>query len=89
MREYNEAVQKAGNGATANYSSLEGYLAARVLVEGLRRGGKATREGLVSGLEGLGNQSFGGLNTNFSRSNRVAFNFVELSMLTGDGRVRT
>ena len=89
VREYNEAVQKAGNGATANYSSLEGYLAARVLVDGLRRGGKATREGLVSGLEGLGSQSFGGLTVNFSKSNHVAFNFVELSMLTGDGRVRT
>jgi len=90
VREYTEAVLKSGGTVQANYSSLEGYLAARVMVEGLRHGGaKGSREGLIAGLESLGSQSFGGFNVSFSKTDHVASSFVELSMLTGDGRVRT
>lgn len=90
VREYTEAVLKSAGTVQANYSSLEGYLAARVMIEGLRRSGaKGSREGLIAGLESIGSQSFGGFNVNFSKSNHVASSFVELSMLTGDGRVRT
>jgi ABC-type branched-subunit amino acid transport system substrate-binding protein len=90
-REFAEAVKKAGGTANANFSSLEGYLAARVVTEGLGRAGSkgATREGLVRGIEALGSQSLGGFNVQFSASNHVGSSFVELSMLTGDGRVRT
>jgi branched-chain amino acid transport system substrate-binding protein len=89
-REFTEAVRKAGGGATANFSSMEGYLAARVLTEGLRKvSGKPTRDGLIAGLESLDRQSFGGFEVSFSGKNHVASKFVELSMLTGDGKVRT
>jgi ABC-type branched-subunit amino acid transport system substrate-binding protein len=90
VREFTDAVLKSGGTVTANYSSLEGFLAARVMAEGLRRGGaKNGREGLITGLESIGSTSYGGFNVNFSKSNHVASSFVELSMLTGDGRVRT
>lgn len=90
VRDYTEAVLKSGGTVQANYSSLEGYLAARVMVEGLRRSGaKGSREGLIAGLESLGSQSFGGFNVSFTKTDHVASSFVELSMLTGDGRVRT
>ena len=40
-----------------NYSSMEGYVAARVFAEGLKRGGRAvTRDALVTALEGLQRQ---------------------------------
>ncbi len=87
-REFVDACKKADN-VQANFSSMEGYLAAKVFVEGLRRGGKASRDGLISGLESLNDHAFGGFQVNFSGSNHVASRFVELSMLTGDGRVRT
>jgi ABC-type branched-subunit amino acid transport system substrate-binding protein len=86
-REFLDAVKKAGGEHQANFSSMEGYLAAKVMVEGLRRG-KPTREGLIAGLESMGNESFGGFQVNFSNNDHVASKFVELSMLTGDGRVR-
>jgi branched-chain amino acid transport system substrate-binding protein len=74
----------------ANFSSMEGYLAAKLFCEGLRRAGsKPSRESLISGLESIGSQSFGGFSVAFSPGNHVASRFVELSMLTGDGRVRT
>ncbi|MDB5913721.1 MAG: putative type branched chain amino acid transport system, periplasmic component [Ramlibacter sp.] len=88
-REFLEAVKKGGSDYQANFSSMEGYLAAKVLAEGLKRGAKPSREGLMSGLESMGNESFGGFNVSFSASDHVASKFVELSMLTGDGRVRT
>lgn len=89
-REFVESVRKSNGAVNANFSSMEGYVAAKVLTEGLRRANlKNGREGLIAGLESIGQQSFGGFNVNFSRTEHVASSFVELSMLTGDGRVRT
>ena len=89
-REFVEAVKAAGKDAQANFSSMEGYLAARVLVEGIKRAGaKATRDSLITGLESMGTQSIGGFNVSFSPTDHVGSSFVELSMLVGDGRIRT
>ncbi len=89
-REFVDAVKAAGKDAQANFSSMEGYVAAKVLVDGLKRGGaKISRESLIAGLEGIGSQSLGGFSVSFSPTDHVASSFVELSMLTGDGRVRT
>jgi len=84
-------VKKAGGNAQANFSSMEGYLAAKVVTEGLKRAGTRmnSREGLIQGIEAIGSQNLGGFQLNFSASQHVASSFVELSMLTGDGRVRT
>jgi branched-chain amino acid transport system substrate-binding protein len=89
-REFLDMVRKTNGAVNANFSSMEGYLAAKVLGEGLRRSNaKAGREGLIAGLESIGSQNFGGFSVNLSRSEHVASNFVELSMLVGDGKVRT
>jgi ABC-type branched-subunit amino acid transport system substrate-binding protein len=87
-REFAEAVRKAGAG-NINYSSLEGYLAAKVVTEGLRRApGRVTRDGFIAGLESIERQQFGGFDVSFSQRNHVASKFVELSMIAGDGRIR-
>lgn len=90
-REFVDAVKKAGGDAQVNYSSMEGYLAAKLVTEGLKRTGAkgTTREGLIHGIESIGAQSFGGFAMQFSANDHVASSFVELSMLTGDGKVRT
>jgi ABC-type branched-subunit amino acid transport system substrate-binding protein len=90
-REFVEAVKKAGGDAQINYSSMEGYLAAKLVTEGLKRAGAKgmSREGLIHGIESIGTQSFGGFAMQFSANDHVASSFVELSMLTGDGKVRT
>ena len=87
-REFVEATKKAGT-VQPNFSSMEGYLAAKVFAEGLRRAARLNRESLIGGLESINDQSFGGFAVSFSPGNHVASKFVELSMLTGDGRVRT
>ncbi len=88
-REFVEAVKKAGGDAQANFSSMEGYLAAKVFTEGLRRAPSPSRDGLITGLESMSDQSFGGFSVSFSPNNHVASRFVDLSMLMGDGRIRT
>jgi branched-chain amino acid transport system substrate-binding protein len=88
VRDYQDALKAAGGDLKPNYSSMEGYLAARVFVEGLKRARSASREGLISGLESLSNTNFGGFNLRYGPKEHVASSFVELSMLTDDGNVR-
>jgi ABC-type branched-subunit amino acid transport system substrate-binding protein len=88
-REYLDAVGKAGPEVQPNYSSMEGYLSAKVFAEGLRRAGRSpSRDTLVSGLESIQNANFGGFRVDFSAKDHVASHFVDLSMLTEDGKVR-
>ena len=88
-REYLEAVRKSGGEAQPNYSSMEGYLAAKVLTEGLKRAARnPSREQLISALESIHNGNFGGFSVEFSPKDHVASRFVDLSMLTEDGKVR-
>jgi ABC-type branched-subunit amino acid transport system substrate-binding protein len=83
-------VQRTNGAVQVNFSSMEGYVAAKVVAEGLRRAtGKHTRDGFIGGLESLSNYSLGGFNVSFSSNEHAASRFVELSMLSGDGRVRT
>jgi len=88
-REYLDAVAKAGGDAKPNYSSMEGYLAAKVFAEGLKRTGRnPSREQLISSLESVQNTDLGGFHVNFGPRDHVASHFVELSMLTEGGKVR-
>jgi branched-chain amino acid transport system substrate-binding protein len=88
-REYLSAVQKAGGDNKPNYSSMEGYVAAKLFTEGLRRAGRApNREALINGLESVQSLDLGGFVVGYGGRSHVASRFVDLSMLTDDGRVR-
>ncbi len=89
-RELLATISKSGGKVQANFSSMEGFVAAKVFAEGLRRSsGRPTREGLIAGLEAIGNENMGGFAVSFGSNDHVASSYTELSMLTGDGRVRT
>lgn len=88
-REFLAAIQKGGNKVQANYSSIEGYLAARIFAEALRQAslaGRLQREGLVAALDAMNGQQVAGFPLAFKPQAKARF--VELSMLTADGRVR-
>jgi len=90
-REFLEASKKHGP-VRPSYLSLEGYLSGRVFIEGVRNaiaqsGGKLTRDALVVGLESI-KQRVADVSVAYSASNHQGSRFVEMSMLTGDGRVR-
>ena len=88
-REYLEAVRKSGVDTVPNYSSMEGYMAAKVLAEGFKRAGRnPSRDSLIAGLETIQNANFGGFTVDFGPKDHVASSFVDISMLTEDGKVR-
>ncbi len=88
--EYLMAMAAAGDKAnTPNYSSIEGYVAAKVFAEALRRAGKgAGREAFIDGIQSMTKLNLGGLQLEYSSKDSVGSGFVELTMLTSDGKVR-
>ncbi len=84
------AAGKAALGAKfePNYGSIEGFAAAKVLVDGLQRvGGNPTADSLITSLESLHNLDLGGFFIDFSASKHTGSRFVDLTMLTASGKV--
>jgi branched-chain amino acid transport system substrate-binding protein len=75
-------------GGPVNYSSLEGYANAAVLVEALRKSGATpSRAGLVGALEGL-NTDLGGLRLSFSPASHQGTKDVFLTVVRGGKAVQ-
>jgi branched-chain amino acid transport system substrate-binding protein len=86
VKEYLDLAKKSGN-VEVNFSSLEGFIAAKVLTEGLRRAGRdLTRERFVAALEGITNLDLGGFGVSFSAQNHNASKYVDLAMIGREGR---
>lgn len=66
---------------------LEGFAAAKVLTEGLRRAGpKPTREKIQAALEGIRKLDLGGLEVSYSPDDHTGLDFADLSIIGTDGR---
>lgn len=86
VREYQQVLVKA-NSKEFSYTSLEGFMAAKVFAEALRRVGKdLTREKLVAALEGLRNYDTGGFVVDFGPKKHNGSSYVDLSILSRDGQ---
>ncbi|HEX5767153.1 MAG TPA: ABC transporter substrate-binding protein [Burkholderiales bacterium] len=86
VKEYQQLAKKAGF-TDYNFSALEGFLTAKVMVEALRRAGKApTREGLVDTLEKMNDVDLGGFYISYSPKNRAGSKFVDLTIISRDGK---
>jgi ABC-type branched-subunit amino acid transport system substrate-binding protein len=89
VRECREAWAKGGYKGTMSPTSLEACVAAKVLVEGIRRAGKdPTRESLKKGLEDLGHYDAGGLELTFSPTSHHAGRYVDLAVISSGGELR-
>jgi len=87
VRDYQKLLKSDGI-SDFDYGSIEGYIAARVFVEGLKRAGRdLTREKLITAFESMGNYDLGGFNVNFSPSNHVGSKFVEMTIINSNGQV--
>jgi branched-chain amino acid transport system substrate-binding protein len=86
VREYQRDI-----GGEANYSftSLEGYLAAKVLVVGLKKAGKnLNRESLVDALANSGTTDFGGFKFTYGAEDHEGSNYVDLTIISKNGTFR-
>ncbi len=85
IREFSDLAAKSK--IDVNFSSVEGYLVAKVFVEGLKRAGKVpTRETLIAGLEAINDVDFGGFNVSFSPTNHNASRYVDLTIIGRGGK---
>lgn len=88
VKEANDMVRAAGI-AELSPAMLEGFAGAKVLVEALRRAGdKPTRARIQAALEGLSKFDIGGLEVNFSVKDHSGLDFVDLSIISSDGKFR-
>jgi branched-chain amino acid transport system substrate-binding protein len=90
VAEYTKAMHKAGI-KDLNFSSLEGFIAAKIFVEGLKRAGKnLSRDRLISALESIniGNYDAGGFDVAFSPSNHNGSKYVDMTVISKDGKFR-
>lgn len=88
-REFQDAL--SGINAPAqdlNQGALEGYLAAKVLVEGLRRAGpEPTGARVRAALEGIRHLDLGEYAVSFSASNHSGSQFVDIAILSRGGKM--
>ncbi len=85
-REYQSLVARQ-KGLEPTYTSFEGYMAAKVFAEGVRRAGRdITREKFVAALESLRNHDAGGLVVDFGPGKHNGSNYVDLSIISRDGQ---
>jgi branched-chain amino acid transport system substrate-binding protein len=86
VREYQQRMTGAGQ-KDFDFSSMEGYLTARVLVEGLRRAGRnLSRETLISGLESMHDVNLGGFTINYSAKDHQGSNYTDLTIIGRGGK---
>jgi ABC-type branched-subunit amino acid transport system substrate-binding protein len=86
VRDYQQLMTEAGQ-KEFDFSSLEGFLDAKVLVEGLKRAGRnLTREGLIAGLESIHDWDLGGFQVHYGPQDHVASKFVEVTTIGREGR---
>ena len=68
---------------------LEGFAAAKVLVEGLRRAGaKPSRDKIQLALEGIRKLDIGGLEVSYSPDDHTGLDFADLSIIGSDGKFK-
>jgi ABC-type branched-subunit amino acid transport system substrate-binding protein len=86
VKEYQQILSKAGH-TDFNFSSLEGFIVAKVMVEGLKRAGKnLTREKLIAALERMNNVDLGEFTVSFSPTNHSGSKYVDLTMIGRGGK---
>ncbi len=84
-----QEMAKAKGQNDVSPATLEGFAAARVLVEGLRRAGaKPSREKIQTALEGIRKLDIGGFDISYSPEDHSGLDFADLSIIGTDGKFK-
>lgn len=88
VREAQDLARAKGAGDVSP-AMLEGFSAAKVLVEALRRAGaKPSRSAVQSALEGMRKFDLGGLEISFGPDDHTGLDFADLSIIGSEGKFR-
>lgn len=91
VKEFQQVVQdtKKSLDVKVSYSSFEGFVAAKLAAEGLKRAGpNLTREKFVAALEGMKEVDLGGMTVRYSQTDHTGSDFVEMTVIGKDGKFR-
>jgi ABC-type branched-subunit amino acid transport system substrate-binding protein len=86
VKEFRENLRLVDANMKPNYTNFEGYVAARVLVEGLRRAGKgANREKFVAALENIADIDLGGYSVGYGPKSHGGSRYVDIGVVNSKG----
>lgn len=72
-----------------SYAKMEGYITAKVIVEAVRRhGAHPTRQAMADILDAMASFDLGGYNVGYRPGLRSGSKVVELSIISGSGKIR-
>jgi ABC-type branched-subunit amino acid transport system substrate-binding protein len=82
VKEYNELLRSASQHGKVSYGSLEGFIAAKIFVQGLQRAGRElTREALITAFESLGTLDVGGFEVAWGPQGHPGSDFVDIAVI--------
>jgi ABC-type branched-subunit amino acid transport system substrate-binding protein len=89
VKEFRGDFEKFGKvpNAVPSYFNLEGYVAAKILVEAIRRSKDSSPQGVERGLEMLHEYDMGGFVVDFSPTKHNGSKFVDLSIIGAKGEL--
>jgi ABC-type branched-subunit amino acid transport system substrate-binding protein len=89
VKEFRADMEKYGPaGSKPSYTALEGYIYAKVLIEGLTRAGaNPTRDNLIQALASIHSWDMGGFTVDFGPRKRDGSSYVELTVIGKGGKV--
>jgi ABC-type branched-subunit amino acid transport system substrate-binding protein len=86
-RELGEDLKRIDAAGEANHTVLEGYLMARVLVEGIRRAGANDRAAIHAALDNLGTFDAGGVTIRYRPDSHDGATYTDISILNRAGQL--
>ena len=89
VAEYLRLLKARSPDATPSASQFEGFVHARLLVEGLRRTGRdLNTASFIQTMEGAGEIAFGRFTARYSAKSHNGSDYVELAIIDADGNLR-
>lgn len=87
VREYQQRMTESGN-KEFDFSSMEGFLVAKVFTEGLRRVGtkSLSRDSFITALESLRDYNLGGFSVNYSEKSHEGSRFTDITIIGRGGK---
>jgi branched-chain amino acid transport system substrate-binding protein len=89
VAEYLKLLREKSPGAAPSASQFEGFVHAKLLVEGLRRAGRPlSTEAFIKAMESAGEISFGRFVAKYSPQSHNGSSYVELAIVDNEGQLR-
>ncbi len=87
-REFQTMMAQYQPSKVVSYASMESFIAAKILVEAIKRAGAdPTRQKIIGQLDKMNNFDVGGFKVSFSPNNHVGSKFVEVTVIGRDGKL--